>query len=745
MKKAYLLKMTFVACIGLATGCNTKPAGSSENVLSLTQFVDPKIGSGGHGHVFVGANVPFGFVQLGPTSVPQEWDWTSGYHVSDSTVIGFPHLHLSGTGIGDLHDITVMPVTGEVVYARGVTNDPQSGLWSYSDRSREQVRPGYYATRLTRYDIDVELTATKRVGFHRYTFPESEASGIVFDLQNGGGWDRATEASVRVIDDRTICGYRYSRGWANDQRVYFHAEFSRPFKAFRLIADGQPVQGASATASVLYGRADFETEPGDTILLKVALSPTSAEAARRNLAAELPDWDFRKTVKAADEAWNRELAKIDITTRSESDRRVFYTALYHTMIAPSVFCDVDSTYYGADKQIHPGEGFVNYTTFSLWDTYRGAHPLMTIIHPEKMADIINTMLHIHEQQGKLPVWHLMGCETNCMTGNPGIPVVADALIKGFGGFDQEAAYEALKQSAMRDERGMKYRKQYGYLPCDKMKESVAYDLEYALADWCVAEAAKVMGKKEDEAYFRKRSQSYRQLFDPTTGFLRGRNSAGEFREPFNPFRSVHREDDYCEGNAWQYTWLVPHDVKGLIGCFGSWERFLNKLDSLFILTGDAGEMASPDISGLIGQYAHGNEPGHHTCYLYTLAGVPEKTADRIRYILRHLYSDRIDGICGNEDVGQMSAWYILSALGFYPVEPAGGRYVFGSPLFDKAVLQVSGGTFTITARNNSEQNRYIQSVRLNGEPYRQPWINHADITAGGTLELTMSAKPARWF
>lgn len=745
MKKAYLLKMTFVACIGLATGCNTKPAGSSENVLSLTQFVDPKIGSGGHGHVFVGANVPFGFVQLGPTSVPQEWDWTSGYHVSDSTVIGFPHLHLSGTGIGDLHDITVMPVTGEVVYARGVTDDPQSGLWSYSDRSREQVRPGYYATHLTRYDIDVELTATKRVGFHRYTFPESEASGIVFDLQNGGGWDRATEASVRVIDDRTICGYRYSRGWANDQRVYFHAEFSRPFKAFRLIADGQPVQGASATASVLYGRADFETEPGDTILLKVALSPTSAEAAHRNLAAELPDWDFRKTVKAADEAWNRELAKIDITTRSESDRRVFYTALYHTMIAPSVFCDVDSTYYGADKQIHPGEGFVNYTTFSLWDTYRGAHPLMTIIHPEKMADIINTMLHIHEQQGKLPVWHLMGCETNCMTGNPGIPVVADALIKGFGGFDREAAYEALKQSAMRDERGMKYRKQYGYLPCDKMKESVAFDLEYALADWCVAEAAKVMGKKEDEAYFRKRSQSYRQLFDPTTGFLRGRNSAGEFREPFNPFHSIHREDDYCEGNAWQYTWLVPHDVEGLIGCFGSRERFLNKLDSLFILTGDAGEMASPDISGLIGQYAHGNEPGHHTCYLYTLAGVPEKTADRIRYILRHLYSDRIDGICGNEDVGQMSAWYILSALGFYPVEPAGGRYVFGSPLFDKAVLQVSGGTFTITARNNSEQNRYIQSVRLNGKPYRQPWINHADITAGGTLELTMGAKPARWF
>lgn len=745
MKKAYLLKMTFVACIGLATGCNTKPGGSSENVLSLTQFVDPKIGSGGHGHVFVGANVPFGFVQLGPTSVPQEWDWTSGYHVSDSTVIGFPHLHLSGTGIGDLHDITVMPVTGEVVYARGVTDDPQSGLWSYSDRSREQVRPGYYATRLTRYDIDVELTATKRVGFHRYTFPESEASGIVFDLQNGGGWDRATEASVRVINNRTICGYRYSKGWANDQRVYFHAEFSRPFKAFRLIADGQPVQGTSATASVLYGRADFETEPGDTILLKVALSPTSAEAARRNLAAELPDWDFRKTVKAADEAWNRELAKIDITTRSESDRRVFYTALYHTMIAPSVFCDVDSTYYGADKQIHPGEGFVNYTTFSLWDTYRGAHPLMTIIHPEKMADIINTMLHIHEQQGKLPVWHLMGCETNCMTGNPGIPVVADALIKGFGGFDREAAYEALKQSAMRDERGMKYRKQYGYLPCDKMKESVAFDLEYALADWCVAEAAKVMGKKEDEAYFRKRSQSYRQLFDPTTGFLRGRNSAGEFREPFNPFHSIHREDDYCEGNAWQYTWLVPHDVEGLIGCFGSRERFLNKLDSLFILTGDAGEMASPDISGLIGQYAHGNEPGHHTCYLYTLAGVPEKTADRIRYILRHLYSDRVDGICGNEDVGQMSAWYILSALGFYPVEPAGGRYVFGSPLFDKAVLQVSGGTFTITARNNSEQNRYIQSVRLNGEPYRQPWINHADITAGGTLELTMGAKPARWF
>lgn len=745
MNKTYLLKTTLAVCIALTAGCSSKPTQTSGNTQSLTQFVDPRIGSGGHGHVFVGANVPFGFVQLGPSSIPQEWDWTSGYHVSDSTVIGFPHLHLSGTGIGDLHDITVMPVTGKVTYARGVVDDPQSGLWSYSDRRREKVRPGYYATHLTRYNIDVELTATQRVGFHQYTFPASAEAGIVFDLQNGGGWDSPVEAAIRIIDDRTICGYRYSKGWADDQRVYFHAVFSRPFKNFQLIADGKPVKEQAARARILYGRADFETKQGDTLLLKVALSPTSTEAARKNLERELPGWNFQETVAAADEAWNKELSKIEICTGNEKDRRVFYTALYHTMIAPSLFCNTDGSYYGADKQVHENEGFVNYTTFSLWDTYRALHPLMTIIHPEKIADIINTMLHIYQQQGKLPVWHLMGCETNCMTGNPGIPVVADALLKDFTGFDKDLAYEALTRSALREERGMDHRKQYGFLPCDKMKESVAYDLEYALADWCVAQAARKMGKKEDEQYFLERSRSYRHLFDDKTGFLRGKNSAGMFQEPFDPFNSAHREDNYCEGNAWQYTWLVPHDIDGLMACFGGKDAFLSKLDSLFVVSGSIGETASPDISGLIGQYAHGNEPGHHTCYLYTMAGQPWKTADLVRYILHNLYKDSPDGICGNEDVGQMSAWYILSALGFYPVEPAGGKYVLGSPLFDKAVLHVAGGTFTIIAHDNSARNRYIQKVRLNGKPYHQSWIDHRDIAAGGILELEMGDQAVCWY
>ncbi len=743
--KSTIFTVTMTACMGLAVSCTQPQNAQQEQDVRLTSFVDPKIGSGGHGHVFVGANVPYGMVQVGPSSIPQEWDWVSGYHVSDSTVIGFPHMHLSGTGIGDLHDINVMPVTGSVKYARGNEKDPQSGLWSYSDHTQEVVRPGYYKTFLTRYQVNVELTATKRVGFHKYTFPASAEAGIVFDLQNGGCWDSPTEASIQVLNDSTICGYRYSTGWANDQRVFFRAVFSKPFKNFRLIADGKETSGKEAKAKVLYGRADFETQQNEDIYMKVALSPTSTEAAAQNLTAELPGWDFEKTIAAADEAWNQELSKIKITTNNEANRRIFYTGLYHTMIAPSEFCDVNGDYYGADHQMHKSEGFVNYTTFSLWDTYRAAQPLMTLIHPEKVPDIVNTMLRIYQQQGKLPVWHLMGCETDCMVGNPGIPVVADAVLKGFTGFDKELAYEALKNSAMRDERGMDLRKKYGYIPYDKMGESVAYDLEYALADWSVAQVAKLMGKTEDYDYFLKRSQSYRHLFDAQTGFMRGKSVSGKFNEPFNPFSSTHRKDDYCEGNAWQYTWLVPHDVEGLVNCFGSKEAFITKLDSLFIAEGNAGTESSPDISGLIGQYAHGNEPSHHIIYMYTMVGQPWKAADRVREVFKTMYHDQPDGLSGNEDVGQMSAWYVMSTLGFYQVEPAGGRYFFGSPLFDKAVVKVAGGEFTITALNNSDENRYIQSIRLNGQPYNKAWIDHADIAKGGTLEITMGKEQTCWY
>lgn len=710
-----------------------------------TKFVDPTIGTGAHGHVFVGANVPFGFVQLGPTSIPQTWDWCSGYHISDSTVIGFSHTHLSGTGIGDLFDITVMPVTGNVTYARGEEKDQQSGLWSYSDRSKQVVRPGYYKTFLTRYGITAEMTATQRVGFHKYTFPASTEAGIVFDLQNGGCWDKATKTFIQVINDHTICGYRYSKGWANDQRIFFRAEFSKPFKKFQLIADGKEIDGTSATADYLYGRADFNTTKDEIIYVKVALSPTSTDNALKNLQAELPGWDFNAIINQAHQEWNKELSRVDISTPDAADKRIFYTSLYHTMVAPSVFCDVNGDYYGADHQMHKGAGFTNYTTFSLWDTYRAAFPLMTLIHADRMPDIINTMLHIYKEQGKLPVWHLMGCETDCMVGNPGIPVVADAVLKGFKGFDKNLAFEAIKNSAMLDERGLKDYKKYGYVPCDSGGESVAFTLEYALADWAAAQVAKKLGKTANYNYFLKRSKAYTYLFDPQTGFMRGRKINGTFNTPFNPFHSAHRTDDYCEGNAWQYTWLVPHDIDGLVKCFGSKEKFLQKLDSLFIVSGDLGKDASPDISGLIGQYAHGNEPSHHVLYFYTMAGQPWKTADKVRQTLKTLYTDQPDGISGNEDVGQMSSWYILSSMGFYQVEPAGGRYFFGSPLFNKVAMKVAGGTFRITATNNSPTNKYIQKVLLNGKEYRKAWIGYADIVKGGTLEFIMGNKQVRWY
>ena len=723
------LILTLFAAAAVAAGCT---GGTGE---SYTGYVDTGIGTGGHGHVFVGANVPFGFVQVGPTSIPEEWDWTSGYHESDSTVIGFSHTHLSGTGIGDLFDVTVMPVTGEVRYARGTEDDPESGLWSYADRSREVSRPGYYRVPLTRYDITAEMSATQRVGIHRYTFPAADDAAVVIDLENGGCWDEPVRTEMKAAGDNTVEGFRWSSGWASDQRIYFVAEFSRPFDSFTL-------HGKDS----MYGRASFSTSEGEQILVKVALSPVSVEGARANLKAELPGWDLDAVAMAADDAWNAELSRIRIETEDESVRKIFYTALYHTMIAPSLFCDVDGSYYGADHEVHAPDGTTRYTTFSLWDTYRAAMPLMTIIHQDRLPDIINTMLSIYQQQGKLPVWHLMGCETDCMVGNPGIMPVADAILKGFDGFDKELAYKALKNSAMRPDRGQDLRMEYGYIPCDLFNEAVAYDMEYAIADGSVAAAAKALGKEDDYGYFLERSRSYRNFFDPGTGFMRGKDSRGRFRTPFNPFSSSHRADDYCEGNAWQYTWLAPHDFDGLVGCFGSKEAFLAKLDSLFSASDVvAGANTSPDISGLIGQYAHGNEPSHHILYFYTMAGEPWKTADRVHQVLTTLYHDAPDGLSGNEDVGQMSAWYILSALGFYQADLTRPYFWFGYPMLDKAEIKVPGGVFTVETEGRSAENRYIQSVTLNGKPYSLPYIDFKDIKAGNTLVFTLGPDKVLWY
>ncbi|WP_270696328.1 GH92 family glycosyl hydrolase [Phocaeicola plebeius] len=739
-KKSLLFVPVLSLCLA---SCGSSQKG--QEMEDLTQFVDPRIGTGGHGHVFYGANVPYGFIQLGPTSIPQSWDWVSGYHVSDSTVIGFPHTHLSGTGIGDLHDINVMPVVGEVTYSRGDASSYETGLWSYSDRSKEVVTPGYYRTHLSRYNVDVELTATKRVGFHKYTFLGNESPAIVFDMVNGGCWDKTTEAVIRVVNDSTVSGYRYSKGWADDQRVFFRAEFSRKFDNVEFIVNDSVKEGDMAKGAQLFARVNFAAGNQEPVYMKVALSPTSEEGAQLNMQTELSGWDFEKTIADAKAAWNKELNKVKVYTTDEASKKIFYTSLYHTLFAPSEFCDVNGDYYGADKQMHKGEGFVNYTTFSLWDTYRAAQPLMTILHPEKMSDIINTMLHIHQQQGKLPVWHLMGCETNCMVGNPGVPVVADAILKDIKGFDTELAFKALKESSMLPERGMEHRIEYGFIPADKMTEAIAYDMEYAIADWAVAQAAQKLGKQEDYEYFLKRSKSYKNYFDASTGFMRGKMLDGSWRTPFSPYASSHREDDYCEGNAWQYTWLVPHDVEGLVECFGSKEAFVNKLDSLFLANGDMGEASSPDISGLIGQYAHGNEPSHHTVYLYTLVGQPWKTADRIKEILHTMYTDQPDGLSGNEDVGQMSAWYILSSFGFYQVEPAGGKFVFGYPNFDKVEITVPAGKFVIERENKGQQNNYIQGIVLNGTEYKKPWIEYADIMKGGELKFLMGDEPVVWY
>ncbi len=696
---------------------------------SLTQYVNPRIGSGGHGHVFVGASVPFGMVQLGPTSIPQEWDWTSGYHASDSTVIGFSHTHLEGTGIGDLFDVTLMPVIGEVTYARGNYDGPQTGLWSYADRSKEVARPSYYSVPLTRWGITAELTATARVGMHRYTFPAARDAAIVIDLENGGCWDSATDTGFELVGDRAIQGRRRSTGWANDQHVYFYAEFSEPFTA--------------VFPNDRYARLGFgDLAEGKQILVKVALSPVSIEGARAAMTAELPGWDFEATCRAADAAWNKELSRIRISGEDPTARTIFYTALYHTMIHPAVFNDIDGKYRGADGQVHQGD-FTNYTIFSLWDTYRAAMPLMNIIHPDRADDMVRTMVRIYDEQGKLPVWHLWGCETDCMVGNPGAIAVADAIVKGYDGFDKEHAYEALKNSVMLDERGQDLRKQYGYIPSDLYNESIGNDMEYAIADAAVAHAAAYLGKAEDAAFFTERSHSYRHYMDPETLNARGRFADGTWRTPFNPFVSNHREQDYVEGNAWQYTWLAPQDFDGLADFYGGREQLVARLDTLFAQDSRIeGENASPDISGLIGQYVHGNEPSHHIIYFYSMAGQPAKTADRVREVYDTMYFADENGLAGNEDEGQMSAWYVLSSLGFYQVEPASTQFWFGLPRFKEADVKVAGGTFSIRCEG---EGRYIQDVTLNGAPYDKGYLEFADITAGGTLVYHMGDKPAVWY
>lgn len=707
MKKSFIL---FSVMMTVAVAFAQSGQGNS-------QYVNQRIGSGGHGHVFVGANVPFSLVQFGPTNPNRGWDWCSGYHYSDSVLTGFSMMHLSGTGVGDLGDITLLPVA-EKTQETAVLN-----------HNLEKVSPGLYTLWMSDPKLLVQLTATKRVGMMNLSSQALDADSLHLrlDLKRGIGWDRLTGFEVNVESSTCITGFRRSHGWANDQIIYFVAEFSEPVEGIDDSGDG--------VAVLRWENSQRELN------VKIALSPVSIEGARLNMKVELPHWNFDNAVAKARQDWDRELGKIQIETTDDSVRAIFYTALYHTMTAPSVFCDVDGQYRGADGNVHKGN-FTNYTTLSLWDTYRAEHPLLTIIEPQMQGDFAETFVNIYRQQGKLPVWHLMGNETNCMVGNPAIPVLADLLLKGFVK-DKEAAYEAMRGSAMLDERGLSLLKEYGYLPFDNGNESetVGKGMEYAIADGALALAAKALGKTDDYEYFLNRSHAYRKFFDPATGFMRPMSKDGQFREPFNPFEVRHDKPDYTEGNAWQYIWLAPHDVQGLVSLFGSKKAFASKLDSLFVAEGSLGADAVPDVTGLIGQYAHGNEPSHHTIYLYNCIGMPEKAAPLLRRVMSEMYTASPDGLSGNEDVGQMSAWYVLSAIGLYQVEPAGGKYVFGSPVVDKAVINVGNGrTFTVIATNNSDKNIYVKSVRLNGKPYKKPFIMYEDIMKGGVLEFVMSGR-----
>ena len=686
---------------------------------NLTQYVNQYVGTGGHGHTFMGANVPFGLVQLGPTEPTRGWDWCSGYYYDDDELIGFGHMHLSGTGIGCLGDVAFLPV-----------KDFKQTSTRFKHEA-EKVHPGYYSVQLTDPNVLVELTATERCGFHRYTFKNGAKAQLALDLSQCIGWDKLNDCLLTQESTTRLTGFRRSNGWAADRRIYFSIDFSQPVTVHRL----------DSMERVVVSVAD-NTKP---LLVKVALSPVSIDKAKLNMQAEMADWDFDATVKAADDAWNRELARIQIQTNDQTKKRVFYTAMYHLMTSCSKFNDVDREYRGADGKVHKAD-FTNYTTLSLWDTYRAAHPLMTVAFPEMQRDFAQTFLNIYKQQGRLPVWHLMGSETDCMVGNPGAIVLADLTMKGFVE-DKELALEALKATQMKDIRSLGLLKKHGYIPwnLEPENETVAKALEYCAADDGVAKVAKLLGKADDYNYFFNRSRSYKKYYDPETRFMRAVGTDGKFRLPFNPFFAEHRTNDYTEGNAWQYTFLVPHDVKGLINLFGSDKAFMSKLDSLFFVEGWAGDNASPDMSGMTGQYAHGNEPSHHVIYMYNYAGRPDKAAPLLRKMLNEMYLDQPDGLSGNEDVGQMSAWYILSSVGLYQVDPVGGRFVIGSPLFDKATVNVGAGkTFTVVAKNNSDRNIYVQSARLNGKTLKNSYIEFNDIRHGGTLELVMGPKPSKW-
>ena len=741
MKKLYLMFLLgLVTCLLSCT--NIK---EDKKNHSLTDYVNPFIGTGGHGHTYPGATVPFGMLQVSPDNGISKWDWCSGYHYTDSITIGFSHLHLSGTGIGDLNDIRFMPINKEVDLTKEIKSRddiPYKSTYTHQD---EAAKPGYYSVVLQDHKIKAELSSTLRTAYHKYTYLKDDIQSVIIDLGFAINWDKTIASHINIVDDNTISGYRNSTGWAKNQKVFFVAKFSKPITKYNLVRDGQKIENTEVDGEKTFAQLFFDANTGNELQVKVGLSSVSIENAINNIADSNDNFDFDKIKDEAEVEWNNNLASIKIESSNEDLKSIFYTALYHTQIAPVTFSDTNGEFRMENDTISKAENFTAYSTLSLWDTFRAEHPLLTITDPDKVADFINSMLAYYQTNKKLPVWTLYGNETNTMTGYHSIPVIAEAYLKGIQGFDIEKAYEAMKTTMMQDERGLEFYKKFGYVPYDLLDESVTITLEYAYNDWCVAQIAKALGKDDDYNYFSSRSKAYEHLFDTETGFMRGKSDSGDsWHEPFDPKFSSHRvHADYTEGNAWQHSWFVLHDTDNLIKMHGGEEKFTDKLEQLFTESSEiTGENVSADISGLIGQYAHGNEPSHHIAYMFNYANKPWKTQYWVREILKTQYNTTPEGLSGNEDCGQMSAWYVFSSIGLYPFNPASGEYQIGSPIFEKTTIKISESTyFTIIAENASDENIYIQSALLNGKEFNRTMLKHRELMNGGTLKFIMGNNP----
>ncbi|MGC3960672.1 MAG: GH92 family glycosyl hydrolase [Verrucomicrobiota bacterium] len=720
----------------VALACFFLPAiGSSKDYTAL---VDVFIGTGGHGHTYPGPSLPFGMIQPGPdTRNDNSWDSCAGYHYSDTSILGFSHTHLSGVGVPDYGDILIQPISGEVRLAPGDPKVPRSGYRSTYRHETERGEPGYYSVVLDDYQVKAELTATDRVGFHRYTFQQDAPAHFLVDLIHR---DPVTEGFICRVDDRRIEGFRRAKFWAGDQYHYFAMEFSRPIVGFKVFNAGKALSALGRVdGTALQAVLDFALKAGDQVEVKVATSAVSTAGAWQNLRAEATHVSFDQARKAAKRTWNEHLSKIEVTGGSEKEQKIFYSALYHCFLTPNLFQDVDGKYRGMDGLVHTAQGFTNYTVFSLWDTFRTLHPLLTILEPQRTADFAKTLVNMSHLFGEIPMWELAANDTRCMIGYHGVSVIADAYCKGITNLDAQAAFKEMKRTAMLDKRGLKDYRTLGFVPANKGSQAVSKTLEYAYDDWCIAQFAQRLGQREDYDYFLARSQFYRNIFDPSAGFMRGKDDAHAWSTPFDPQAPGL---NYTEGNAYQYSPFVPHDIAGFASLLGGKAGLSRYLDQVFNtkMTIDLGE--ENDISGLIGQYAHGNEPSHQIAYLYCYAGEPWKTQFMVRKILREQYDATPAGLNGNEDCGQMSAWYVMSALGLYPVCPGQPNYTIGSPLFDSARIRLNNGkTFTIGSKNNSPRNPYIQSAKLNGKSWDDFMLDHATLVAGGRLDLQMGNAP----